>query len=178
MHITTTTRGGRVRRVAPGLAMPSPLIVKVEDFHGYDLELVLVPHAGRIAAESVKVKQRRGGPPVTSEAIRSVPVARLVREAAPALLSIEQTDSGAAAGVPNTSPDRIALLRAAGPVDETLRLVAHAYRVGLATGATPTKAVEETFNVSRATASRWISNARARGFLGPAEVGKAGEAHT
>lgn len=173
-----TTKGGKVRRVAPGLAMASPLVVEVEDFNGYDLELVLAPHAGRVAAESVKITQRRGGPAVTSEAIRSVPVARLVREAAPALLSIERTDHGSAAGVPNAAADRIALLRAAGPVDETLRLVAHAYRVGLATGATPTKAVEETFDVSRATAGRWIAQARARGFLGPAEVGKAGEAHT
>jgi hypothetical protein len=63
-----------------------------------------------------------------------VPVARLVREAAPALLSIELTDHGSAAGVPNTN--LIESLCCAPPA-RRLRLVAHAYRVGLAVGATP-----------------------------------------
>jgi hypothetical protein len=60
-----------------------------------------------------------------------------------------------------------------GPTDRALRWVAHIYRYGLAIGYKPTKAVAEAVGLSRPTAGRWIAAAREKGFLGPAEVGKA-----
>jgi hypothetical protein len=55
-----------------------------------------------------------------------------------------------------------------------LRWVAHIYQFAVAVGAKPTKWIEESFGLSRPTAGRWIAAARERGFLGPAELGKAG----
>jgi hypothetical protein len=61
-----------------------------------------------------------------------------------------------------------------GPTDRALRWVAHLYRFAVAVGFGPKKAVEESLGLSRPTAGRWIAAARKQGFLGPAEVGKAG----
>jgi hypothetical protein len=67
-------------------------------------------------------------------------------------------------------------LGAEGPTDRVLRWVAHVYKLALALENEPTKAVEVAFGVSRPTAGRWVAAARApeRGYLGPAEIGKAG----
>jgi len=62
-----------------------------------------------------------------------------------------------------------------GPTDRVLRWVAHFYRLGYATSFGATKSVQESLKVPRSTAGRWISMARQKGYLGPAEgQGKAG----
>ncbi|MDQ6854728.1 MAG: DUF6214 family protein, partial [Actinomycetota bacterium] len=60
--------------------------------------------------------------------------------------------------------------------DNDLRRVAATYRAALETGNPPTAAVEDEFQVSRATAGRLVRRARDRGFLGAATPRKAGEA--
>lgn len=62
--------------------------------------------------------------------------------------------------------------------DDDLRHVADVYRASMAEGRPPTLTVAETMHVARPTASRWIARARARGFLGPARRGAAGELPT
>ena len=66
--------------------------------------------------------------------------------------------------------------RKRGPItDERLRQVADIYRAAcFATGA-PTNAVRDQLGVPRATAGRWVSLARQRGFLGATQPGVAGE---
>jgi hypothetical protein len=61
-----------------------------------------------------------------------------------------------------------------GPTDRALQWVAHIYQFAVAVGVGPTKAVEELIGLTRPTAGRWIAAARRKGFLGPAEIGKAG----
>jgi hypothetical protein len=59
--------------------------------------------------------------------------------------------------------------------DEMLRETANVYRAALAAGKRPTQAVTREMHVSRATAGRWVAQARKRGFLGPARPRVAGE---
>lgn len=164
--------------VAPGLVIPSPVWVRAEDVNGYDVALEVVPEGGRLVARNVSVQRRNGGPPITGEALRSIPVARLVRAAA------ECARLGHVQGEGDTKLTSVSPLggeqvlqhaRDAGPTVATLRLVAYVYKVALLRGDGPTKAVQDTFKIPRATAGRWVGLARERGILGPAEApGKAG----
>jgi hypothetical protein len=62
-----------------------------------------------------------------------------------------------------------------GPTDRALRWTAHFYRYGYAVSYNPTKAVQESLQLPRSTAGRWIAAAREAGYLGPSEgMGKAG----
>jgi hypothetical protein len=60
--------------------------------------------------------------------------------------------------------------------EEFLAEVARCYRIARLLGDPPSKSVEETFGVSRATASRYVAQARAAGLLGQEETGHAGGA--
>jgi hypothetical protein len=168
--------------VAPGMKLFREVTVHGEDYKGYDVELLVVLEGGRLQASEVKVRRRPGGPPVTGEALRTMTVAAFVRHSVQASsnlhgpfgLSGDQWEPNATRvfwGMLDVQHrDR---MREAGPVTETLEWVARVYSVALATGDKPTRAVEDVFGVPRYTASRWVAGARQRGFLGPAEPGKA-----
>ncbi len=163
-------------QVAPGLGMFREVTVK-ETVNDYDVEVVVVPESGRLVARDVRVSRRDGGPPVTSEAIRSIPVAELTKKAAKHLFSVTEGASGVRRMAPimTISEDDAARFREAGPTRWTLSNVADVYRIALLTGEPPTKAVESTFGIPRSTAGRWVAAAREQGFLGRAEgAGKAG----
>ncbi len=128
---------------------------------------------------------------VSSEALRRVPVARLLKEAfAVAATKFEPVEEG---GDPihrivgTTLEDRRAFYerfaegtrqpRSGSPLtDEHLGGVAEMYRAAVDRGDPPTQTIAESKNVTRSTASRWVAAARKRGFLGPAKRGQAGEA--
>lgn len=171
--------------IAPGLAAESPLRLHVGDWNGYDLQLDVVAlpaignRAGRFVCCALTVKQREGGPPVTTEAIRGVPVATLVRGVgARHWMVVEQVD----ASIPALSltdrtmtAEMVARFKREGPTDEALTWVARAYRMAAVLGDPPTQAVERAFEMPRSTTGRWVALARERGFLGAAEgAGKAG----
>ena len=59
--------------------------------------------------------------------------------------------------------------------DDVLRQAAAIYRAASFAGPAPTNAVKDQMSVSRATAGRWVSMARERGFLGKTQPGMAGE---
>jgi hypothetical protein len=116
------------------------------------------------------------GVPITAAALREVKVAEIML----AVLMASGEPPGRIRDLPNPDgrepwgrqlPDGLA---EEGPTDRALRWVAHIYRFAFAVGGPPTGWVEEAFGLTRPTAGRWISAARQRGFLGPAEVGKAG----
>ncbi len=170
-------------KIAPGIAAMSPSKWIVEDVSGFDVEIEIVAlpatrnSAGRFVCESLKVTQRAGGAPVTSEAIRGVPVARLIRFiAAQSCLSIDNS-SGTSIGLSDRRLTKATAekLRSSGPTDEALEWVARAYRTALVLGESPTKSIESAVGLSRSTAGRWVSLAREKGFLGASEgPGRAG----
>lgn len=169
--------------VAPGLEGLSPTIIEVEDFNGFDVELRVEARpsegdrAGRFECAEVRVRQRPSGPPVTSEAIRSVPVAALMKHAPPQVVSHDSdfTEGARTLTWRELTPEIAERLKEQGPTRETLTWVAFVYRLALVTGEPPTKAVETGFGLPRSTAGSWVAIARERGFLGAAEgPGKAG----
>jgi hypothetical protein len=146
----------------------------------HDVEIKVVVIDGRLSAGTVQVSWRdsiAGARAVTSDALRDVPVARLVSHAGAALHHVRgHLDSGGLRVGPAWPDDEEgAYVAEHGLTDETLRIVARIYRVAYLVANPPTKSVESTLNVPRSTAGRWIAAARERGFLGPAQgPGRAG----
>ena len=163
-----------------GLAGWSPFTWPAEEGLPYRLELRVVHEDGRFVVDQLTVKRREGGPPVTTEGLREVPVAAFLR------LAVESNVMrvGPTIRDGNTSPWKLtwasplALSERAkgggGPSDEDLRTVAALYQVAYATGQAPTKLVMNRLDLPRSTASRWVRMARERGLLGPATPRKAG----
>lgn len=163
--------------MAPGLVMPDVVTVYGEDVAGYDVEVEVVPSSGRLVAQDVRVRQREGGPAVTGEALRSVPVAALTKYAARHAMAHEYADGVTSVTVRLFTSEVVEHMRSAGPVSSTLEAVAHLYRVAVLMGEPPTKAVEEKLGLPRSTAGRWVALARKEGHLGESEgAGRAGEA--
>ena len=160
--------------VGPGLAMPAKATV-TEIVNGFEVLIDVVPEAGRLVAQEVRIRRTDGGPPVTGEAIRSIPVAGLVKLAATLALEVIEHDGYTEWSPRILTPETALRLRENGPTTETLDWVAYLYRLGLLMGEPPTKAVEVRLGIPRSTAGRWVAAARDRGPLGPSEgSGKAG----
>ncbi len=133
---------------------------------------------GRYATEFVEARRRHKGESVTLETLRDIPVASLVAEAGLTLLyRIEEPEPPftrfVRRGLKGIAADVV------GDVEEnTLEHVSILYRIVHACGAPPTRAVAEALGASRATAGRWIADAREEGLLGPAIERRAGEQAT
>ena len=128
---------------------------------------------------------------VTGEALRGIPVARLVKEAFAAAAvrygPIEEGGESILRVIGTTAEDRAAFYdrfakdarqpRSGSPLThEHLQQVATIYREAVKRGDPPTQTVAEVMNVTRPTAGRWVGEARKRKLLGPAKRGRAGEA--
>jgi hypothetical protein len=87
------------------------------------------------------------------------------------------SDAGFAIGMVRLGVDAKEIAKE-GPTDLTLSLVASIYRLAYVTDDPPAKTVHGLMGIPRSTAGRWIMAARQKGFLGPAEPRKAGEAET
>lgn len=141
------------------------------------IEMVVTLDAGRFVCESVRVRRKKGGPPVTGKGLRDVPVATLLRTMAISELLREKSTKAADGSVKRARaeiPD-LRALASQGPTDEVMEYVALVYRIAFACGEGPTGAVRDAFGVPRATAARWVTRARADGHLGPTEERRAGE---
>ncbi len=164
---------GPVIKFPAGLVTPSRLLLTVEDPEGYDLELEIAFEGDRYVCRELRMRQREGGPPVTGEALRDVTVRNYVRTGIRlAVMKEEQAPDG-------TSVLRSALgrkppkgLAKQGPTDEVLRWVAQIYGLAVALNEPPTKSVQDELGVSRATAGRWVAEARNRGLLPPLNEGE------
>jgi hypothetical protein len=112
-------------------------------------------------------RPRSGGPPVSSESLRQVRLARYVRQST-TLYSVRVEGHGDEEFMQATGTgDELLLARASQSrhemTDELLREVADVYSG--AHGSKPTIAVMRHFDVSRPTAGRWVMEARKRGHL-------------
>lgn len=133
---------------------------------------------GLLVVRRLEVQQRVAGEPITSVALRSIAVGKLVRACVP-FLQMRTTDAESGAitrtGTPWLSGEDLEHARENGPDSQTLQRVAHIYRLSLLREGTPTKAVSSAFQVSQATAARWVTKSRYMGFLGPVKgQGRAG----
>lgn len=140
-----------------GVKVPAEVTVTARDAGGYDVELIAAydAAAGRYLTRQVLVRATNGGE-VTSEALRSIPVAKILRDGLMGALQAVMALSFA------PPPGDIGK---AGPTTETLQWVARIYRLALLVGDAPAQAVASALNVPRSTASRWATRARDRGFL-------------
>lgn len=142
--------------------------------HDVDLHIGVIQ--GRLACVKLVVTNLGEGTPITSAGLRELAVADLVRHAGDAVLHIRETaDNGAmrvGTALPNESEAEFVAEH--GFCDESLRIAARVYRVAYLIGDPPTKAVEQVLGLTRASAARWVSVARQRGYLGRTVPGKAG----
>lgn len=168
-----TLQGQKRTEVAPGIMAPETASIEAGDVSGYDVHIQVVLNDGRYIATEVCVRQRDGGPPVTGEAIRRVPVANIIRRSLPGAVTwVADKSDGVIRSTDAAMPENVT---AHGPTDEALTWVARAYRLALLLDMPPTKEVEASIGLPRSTAGRWVALARERGFLGPSEgAGKAG----
>jgi len=132
----------------------------------YDLELEIALERGRYVMRSMTCRARRGGA-VTSEGVTHLPIAQILRIIVGRVLGNPLLISWGGGG------KRVSASQ--GPTEEALRRVATVYRVAHLMGLPPTESVAQDLALPRSTAGRWVSMARSRGFLGPAEPRKAGE---
>jgi hypothetical protein len=152
-----------------GLALPPVVMAMVPDLDGHGVEAKIIYDGERYVCAELRMWQLDGGPPVTGEAIRAVPVKHLVRRAIRMQLyePTEWDDRG--------WESRFELMPAAKPppdakrhgTDEMARWVAQVYQLAVALNEPPTKTVQDELGVSRATAGRWVAEARERGLLPP-----------
>ena len=167
--------GGKLVAAVPAVVTVEPLPDDREPLD-YDIEMTLDVIGGRMQCVRLCAVQRDGGPPVTTENLRRVPVGqiitlasldgRLVSECVP---DPENPGSFVPAADSWTPPP--VDFAEAGMTDEALEQAARVYRMALATGARPFGVLERDFNLPRAKASRWITTARRRGILGDDDAG-------
>jgi hypothetical protein len=136
----------------------------------YRVEIDVSLEGERFVCDALRAERKKGGPPVTSEGIRKLPVGELIRTAATDYGVIHRVKANPKAkGSVIMAPARLGGFERfadGGATDEALEYVALVYRLAYACNENPTKAVMDSFGLARATAGRWIASARERGFLG------------
>jgi hypothetical protein len=132
---------------------------------------------------AIELRQLDGGEPITGATLRKLPSpTRLMREALAVAAGEVRAlpDGGARAdfgGHDVADFERhVRRPRRGSPLsDEELDRVAKVYRAALDRDEPATQAVADELHLARSTAARWVAKARARGILGPALPGRAGE---
>ncbi len=168
---TAGPTGGLVPYGTEGLHLPPRYAVEVDDPEcPFLVEIHVAVVDGQPRCAELRCRPRPGGPPVTSEGLRRVALARYLRESTVAYAEHLVLDEhgevmfGRATG----TGDESLLARAAQRrprrqmTDDLLRDVARVYTEA---ESKPTVAVMRHFQVSRPTAGRWVMTARERGFL-------------
>jgi hypothetical protein len=152
-----------------GLGLPSECVVVVTYPERARVEMVVELRAGRYEVKGLSVLRDARAAEITAEFLRSLTPRDDVRAALLDLLKpMTWSQSGAVvtAQIPGRPPKGIA---SQGPTEEVLKWVAQEYALAYALTIPPTKAVQESLGVSRATAGRWVAEARHRGLIGTDE---------
>lgn len=164
----------------PGLHFPSRAIVFDPDPEcPHDVYAIVTPDlaTGLLVVAQLDVRQRPGGDPVTTASLRKVTVGKLIQACIPYLQvwdSDPVTGNVTRVGTPWLTEEDVKHAELHGPDNQTLRRVAHVYRLALIKSGAPTKSVSAAFNISQATAGRWVTKTRNAGYLGPVQApGKA-----
>ena len=127
----------------------------------YRIDIEVELEGDRFVCVELRAERKRGGPPVTSEGIRKLPVQDLVRTAAMEVVyKRRKNPQGTGAILTPTQLRGFKRLAGDGPTEETLEHVALVYRLAYACNDAPTAAVVNAFGLARSTAERWVSRAR------------------
>ncbi|WP_152640977.1 hypothetical protein [Rhodococcus sp. Chr-9] len=170
--------GGLIEPI-PGVEVHKKALVVHEDYLGYDVTgEVEVTDQGKAEVVQLTVKKRPDGERVTGSALRSIAVQGIVRSFVKHELrwklglSPGETVEVSAHGLLTTEEAR--RLKRQGPTPETIEQVALVYRLAEFLEDAPTKAVEDTFEISRSTAGAWIGRARSAGLIPAVKDGSDG----
>lgn len=135
----------------------------------WDIEIRVVVVDGRLAADSVAVyRVPNSDGPVTSTALRDLPIKTLVSYAINGVLRADSDEAerwGLGAWPTAEEGEYVATH---GLDDTTLQIVARIYRVAYLIGDPPTKKVETLLQIPRSTAGRWVAASREAGYLSSA----------
>lgn len=164
--------GAGMLRIGEGLMAPGEYGITLdgEDIP-YVIELDVALEAEKPVCKELRARQRPGGPPVTSETLRRIPVARILRDTLQDVaFRVTETGPGEYRLEPVHEQEDVeatfAAARKREPLTENrLEKAALIYRDAEARGDPPTKAVAEAMHVSRSTAARLVREARNRKLL-------------
>lgn len=157
--------------IGPGLyvRVPADVVCEPGEYGSpYHVKLKIDFSGGRLGCTELTVKAP-DGETITGTALRVVPVASIVREAARLLVMGGKQEPDYMRYYPYTPDFDVS----AGPTEAALRGVAASYSVAYVLGEPPAKAVERDLGLPTSTAGRWIKLARDKGFLPiPADKGR------
>lgn len=153
--------GGLFRAIVPATVTVTATSDDAEPLE-HDVVMHLDVVDERLVCISCEIRMRPGGPSVTADAIRRVPVGRFLREAVvDAGWAIQEVDADGDGHDFWAPPANFAT---AGMTDSVLRDVARLYHWARATGVAPLGLLQE-YRIPRGKASRWIATARRRGLI-------------
>lgn len=165
----------------PGFAIPDRFSAVIDaDWLPYRVEVDLAANGGDVHCVAMTLQAHDGGEPVTSRGLRDVPLGECIRLATAAALRPMERNAGEVKiklGGPSdmTEPMVLASRRPRRRIsDDWLHEAAAIYE---AAEENPTQAVEQQHSqapISYSTASRWVEEARRRGFLPPTTRGRRG----
>lgn len=156
---TPTTGPGRLPRWAKLHVTGSS-----DDPVPFDVAIDAVLENGRYVVESLSAQRTAGGPPITTEQLRLIPVGRILAEGLATLVRMTVPVSSGEARI-TTDPR---------PLADDLSTVAAIYRIAYACGLPPTKTVAEMLGLPASTANKRVIRARREGLLPATTPGRAG----
>jgi len=171
--------GAEAHLLGPQLRIYTPATMRVFRVVGeaFDLDFRVESHEGRLIARSVAVRSFNGEP-ITATVWRQVNIIRVWREAIMHQVLVtpdpnhDDAERAVRFGYGLSLPDEtLDLLRAKGPVRETLEVVANVYSLGRALDLQPVKYLMDFFRgeslspLPRTTATGWVKKARELGLI-------------
>jgi hypothetical protein len=179
MGTTTTEEMPQRFDLGSGFAFLWHQRFEIDEPEAYDvaLELTVEEEGGRLVISSLAAKRRLGGPPVSIEMLKAMPLVRLAREAAhravtasplSGLVRVER--EGGPTGITTVGPANLKEMEELPEIERA----AIAYRAAYFVGDSPTKAVAELLGLTHAVAAKRVQAARRAGLLEPTTQGRKG----
>jgi hypothetical protein len=144
--------------VGGGVYAPARIHVTDDQLSPLNLDVAITADLAldgrRYVVDEMTFKRRPDGAPVTGEMIRKIPVHSVLQFAV-----LSEVDMHL------LSPDLLRRIRAEGPTNETLAVVAQLYILAELGGVPPAKNVCSILGVPIGTANNWIRRAKDRGHL-------------
>ncbi|WP_330133001.1 hypothetical protein [Rhodococcus artemisiae] len=158
--------GGRLFAQVPARVTATAADDDIEPIeHHVELEIDVVE--GRLACTELRAARTEGGPPITSDHLRRIPVGSWVELAAEKLnvvQAIEPTPDGESFRAIDFAWPSTEFVDD-GPTEEALESISQIFAFCMATGQKPIAVLAREYGLTKQTASRWIATAKRRGIL-------------